>query len=197
MLAAVLRPTAIALAVLTFACSKSAVPTPPPEPSAPPASSSSSSSSASPAWLAFAVRAPVVGESARAARTGPARKPPKLAEIDAVFDRMTKEPETADGLRAAAKLLEDARPLASDPKWAGSGSSPGAALLHHGGLALLVDLAQRACAAKPGDAAVGAAADTIPLPRIFDSGGVDRGNAARDRHIVQEAARACGSSAGP
>ncbi len=194
MLAAVLRPTAIALAVLTFACSKSAVPAPPPEPSAPPASSSSS---ASPAWLAFAVRAPVIGESARAARTGPAPKPPTLAEIDALFDRMTKEPETADGLRAAAKLLEDGRPLASDRKWAGSGSSPGAALLHHGGLALLVDLAQRACAAKPGDAAVGAAADTIPLPRIFNSGGSDRGTAARDRHIVQEAARACGSSAGP
>lgn len=192
MLVAVLRSIATALAVLTFACSKSAVPTPPPEPSAAPASSS-----ASPAWLAFAVRAPVIGESARTARTGPARKPPKLAEIDAVFDRTTKEPETADGLRAAAKLLEDARPLASDPKWTGSGSSPGAALLHHGGLALLVDLAQRACAAKPGDAGVGAAADTIPLPPIFNSGGVDRGTAARDRDLVQEAARGCGSSARP
>lgn len=108
---------------------------------------------------------------------------------------MTKVPETASGLRDAAKMLEEGRSLAADPKWTGSGTSPGARLLHAGGMALLVDLTQRACAASRGDAEVGRAADTIPLPRTFISGGVDRDAAERDRHAVQEAARSCGATA--
>jgi len=204
MLASVLRSNELALAAAllatTIACSKSSgtaattsSASPAPSMSAPPVAASSGS----PAWLAFASRAPTYGEQARTARAGAARKPPTLAEIDALFDRMTKEPETAAGLRAAAKMLEGGKPLASDPTWTGSGTSPGAKLLHHGGMALLVDLTQRACAANAGDKEIGKAADSIALPSISHSGGVDRGAAERDRHAVQEAARACGATPGP
>lgn len=204
MLAGVHPPVSITLAALvlsmTAACSKSAVPGA--------ASTSASAASAStvpppapssdaPAWIAFASRAPMYGEQAREARTGSGPKPPTLADIDALFDRMTKQPETAAGVRGAAKMLEEGRPLASDPRWAGSGSSPGATLLHHGGMALLVDLTQRACAANAGNKDIGSAADTVPLPPIFNSGGADRHAAERDRHVLQEAVRACGSNPGP
>jgi hypothetical protein len=60
-------------------------------------------------------------------------------------------------------------------------------------VALLVDLTQRACEAHRGDAAIGAAADTAPLPPTFHAGGVDKDAAEEDRHRMREAARACGA----
>jgi hypothetical protein len=71
---------------------------------------------------------------------GDGRKPPRLGELDGLFDAIAALPATAAGIREGARRLEEGRPLASDPKWAGSGGSPGAALLNAGGMALLVDL---------------------------------------------------------
>lgn len=147
-----------------------------------------------PGWVAYAERAPVIGAEARKERQAARLKHPRLVSIDNLFDSMVKEPETADGLIEAARLLEEGRPLGADREWTGSGTSPGARLLHHGGVALLVDLGQRACSARAGDKKIGAAADTVPLPPVFGSGGgVDKSVAERDRHLLQEATRACGS----
>lgn len=156
-----------------------------------------SPTSAAPAWLTAADRAPLYGKIARRERTGPGRKPTKLAEIDELLERMTKQPETAEGVREAARMLDDGAKLGRDPSFTGSGTSPGATLLHHGGMAVLIDLTQRACAAKPGDKAIGAAADTAPLPLMFNSAGRDQDRVEQDRHILQEAAQKCGSTPRP
>ena len=146
-----------------------------------------------PPWVAFAERAPLLGEQAKKERHNPRVKQATLSSIDGLFESVTKEPETGAGLYEAARIIEEGKPLGSDREWSGSGTSPGAVLLHHGGMALLVDLGQRACAARPGDDRVGTAADTAPLPPMFNSGGPDKGVAERDRHLLQEATRACGS----
>lgn len=147
-----------------------------------------------PPWVAFAERAPVVGPQAKKERQNPRVKQAILVSLDGLFDSMTKEPETGAGLHEAARILEEGRPLARDREWAGSGMSPGAVLLHLAGVALLVDLGRRACAARPGDARIGAVADTAPLPQTFRGGGqVDAELSERDRHLLQEATRACGS----
>jgi hypothetical protein len=140
-----------------------------------------------------AARTPIYGERARAKRMGDGPKPPRLGEVDGLFDAIAALPTTAAGIREGARKLEEGRALAANPKWAGSGTSPGAALLHAAGMALLVDLTDRACKAHRGDAAIGEAADTAPLPATFNSGGIDKGVAEEDRHMMREAARACGA----
>jgi hypothetical protein len=158
-----------------------------------PATATSAGAAQPPAWLAVAARTPIYGEHARQRRMGDGRKPPRLGEIDSLFDAIAALPATAAGIREGARRLEEGRALAADPKWAGSGASPGSALLHAAGMALLVDLTQRACKAHRGDAAIGEAADTAPLPSTFNSRGVAKDAAEEDRHLMREAARACGA----
>jgi hypothetical protein len=146
-----------------------------------------------PSWVATAAAAPMLGEQARKERQAARVKAATLTSIDNLLDTVASEPATAAGLVEGARVVEEGKALGSDREWAGSGTSPGATLLHHGGMALLLVLGQRACAAKPGDTAVGAAADTAPLPPLFGPGGLDKTAAERDRHLLQEATRACGS----
>ncbi|MBX3186734.1 MAG: hypothetical protein KF819_06950 [Labilithrix sp.] len=165
-------------------------------PASVPASSDTTDASA-PAWLSFTDRAPVLGEQARKTRLGVGARAAQLAAIDGLFETITRQPETAGGIREAARLLERHQDYGADRRWTGSGTSPGATLMHHGGMALLVDLTTRACAAQKGDEAVGKAADEVPLPPWFNSGGIDKTTAERDRHVLQEAARACGAKVEP
>jgi hypothetical protein len=164
---------------------------PPSTTSAP--STSSTAGSGAPAWLAEARGAPLYGGLAQNARLGPGRRPATLAAVDASLDEVARTPSTAIGLRDAAGILERARTTTFDPNWTGSGTSPAGALLHHGGMALLVVHAAVACSGSKGDAAVGRAAAEIPLPPMFGSGGPDKNAVEQDRHVLLEATRACGS----
>lgn len=149
--------------------------------------------STTPAWLAVAEPTPLYGDLARSVRVGRQQQPTNIAEIDVLLNRMAMQPATADGIRAAAKDLADHEKLGADPTWAGSGTSPGAAVLHHGGMALLVERTRRACANAKGNTEIGKAAAEIPTPPIFNSGGIDKNAVEQDRHVLLEAARDCGA----
>ena len=117
--------------------------------------------------------------------------PKKPEAVDAVLDDVAQQAASPAGIRTAAQILHDASPKLADPSWAGSGTAPWARWLHVGGIALLADLAQRACAAKPGDKDVVKAIDDIELPPIFNSGGVDRAQMSAQRDRLRASASGC------
>ncbi|AKV03613.1 hypothetical protein AKJ09_10276 [Labilithrix luteola] len=184
------------------ACSKPPAPTDGAT-SAPNASATSSSvkaiapvpmpASTTPAWLAVAEPTPLYGDLAHGVRIKRLQQPPNVSEIDVLLNRVATQPATAAGIRAAAKDLADNEKLGADPTWAGSGTSPGATILHHGGMALLVERTRRACANAKGNAEIGKAAAEIPTPPIVNSGGIDKAAVEQDRHVLLEAARDCGA----
>lgn len=147
-----------------------------------------------PRWLSAALRAPPpLAQAARDARRAPRPRAPKSpAAVDAVLDEVAQQSASAAGLRKAAQLLHEGAPKLADPSWAGSGTAPWAMWLHAGGIAILADLAQRACAASPGaDKDVLKAIDEIELPPIFNSGGVDRAAMDVQRGRLRAAASGC------
>ncbi len=101
------------------------------------------------------------------------------------------QPATAAGLRGAAKLLEDGAGTGTKGDWQGSGTSPSARTMHDVGIALLIDLVTRACAATPGDAAMGKAVESIPIPPVYSSV-LDRATMDRDRDALRVAGAGCG-----
>lgn len=145
-----------------------------------------------PKWYASAARAPGELASGIGRLRASKARPRNMDAIDAVLDEVASQPATAAGIRSAASILHAAPDKLQDPKWAGSGTAPWAQWLHHGGIAILGDLAQRACAS--GDRpATAKAIDEIDLPPIFNSGGVDRNAMTEQRERLQKASAACRS----
>jgi hypothetical protein len=186
----------IALLVASLAGCPSTAPGSQPGTSASSATSATSvvavPSGSEPRWLTAASRAPApLAEEARSARLARANTPRRPGAVDAVLDRVADQEASAAGIREAAQILHDAPPSLSDPKWAGSGTAPWARWLHVGGIALLADLAKRACAARPGDQEVTKALDAMDLPPIYNSGGVDRAQMDVQRGRIRAAAAGC------
>jgi hypothetical protein len=185
-----LQVEVLTLAVVLAACRSH-------EPTPAPASSITSSAQplpvAAPKWLTRAERAPPsLAKDARDVRLDPRDFPSNAAAIDAVLDDVAAQDASGAGIRAAAGILSGAPPKLNDPRWAGGGGSPRWAIwLHYGGIALLADLAQRACAAHAHDASVLEAIDAIELPPITNSGGIARAQMNEARAHLRGAAAAC------
>jgi len=147
---------------------------------------------AEPRGLAAASRSPApLAEAAREVRLAGANMPRNPQAVDAVLDQVAEQEASAPGIRRAAQILQEARATLADRRWAGSGTPPWARWLHVGGIALIADLAQRACRARPGDSEVKKALDDIELPTISNSGGVDRDRMDAQRERLKAAADGC------
>lgn len=146
---------------------------------------------AAPKWFASAARAP--GALAQRANQllvrGP--RPRNAADVDAVLDQVAAQAPSAAGLRAAADLLQAAPTKLKDPTWAGSGTAPWALWLHHAGIAILADLAQRSCTSNDDAATIEKTVEALALPPIFNSGGVDGTAMAEQRERLRGAVASC------
>lgn len=182
------HPTLFAVIVLLAACRASSEEKPSAKPAAAPrAAASIVPDAAAPTWLVSAARAP--GALAQQANQllvrGP--RPRNVVDVEAVLDEVAAQAASAEGLRKAADMLQAAPTKLRDPSWTGSGTAPWAVWLHHGGIAILADLAQRACTGDDIEKTV----EALPLPPIFNSGGVDATAMAAQRERLRAAASSC------
>jgi hypothetical protein len=180
------RPRATGDATAASSTRASAEPSP-----APPVPPRRAPAEGDPRWVASVARAPEsLAKPALALRASTSGRPGDVAAVDAILDEAAAQPPTAGGLRAAAEGLTGARTRGLDGNWAGSGTAPSARWLHVAGGAILADLARRACAASPGETNVVATIDAMPLPAIYNSGGVDKAAVERLRGEIRSACAA-------
>jgi len=114
----------------------------------------------------------------------------RAAQVIQVLDAMASQAPTPEGLETASKLGHDAK-LNIDPSWTGSGSAPNVAALHDAGMAVLQGLVARALEAEKGKPTAESTAlalvktfRAMPLPKQFDSGGLNDGK--KDRRTLME-----------